>query len=337
MRAMWIAVRGAIAFGAVVLASGAVAVAAPDVPVSPSGIPYTVPAAARAAGWTIAAPEARAAFFASNPVFLAGGPRVELAVDAAWQHRDVDASLAVDRFETRLASVTAKLRTGALSYGASWQMPYRARFDPAAGAAGEELQVAIGGAAIQFAPGLRVGASLAAHLVDGRIEGTAYQASAGVEVELVGLSLAGAAKSPEFGGDASEITAPAWIQVDGRLGLGPLWALAARLGVGWWGDPEPDLAAPVDAGVGASWQILPMLRLLAGAHHIRERGAACPADAAIACLDPALLDLDQGTFLDAGLLLSLPVAHVALAVEDNRAFDATSPATWITLSAGARF
>jgi hypothetical protein len=326
---------GVVATGAMVATGDAFA--APDAPVSPSGIPYTVPAAARAAGWTIAAPESRLALFAANPVFLSGGARAELALDAAWQHRDLDAALALDRFESRLASVTAKLRTGAVSFGASWQKPYHAQFEPAGRGGEAELQVAVGGAAVRFAPGLSAGASVAAHLLRGRVEGTVYQASAGVQVELVGLSLAGAVKSPEFGGDASDITAPAWVQIDSRLGLGPVVALAARLGVGWWGEPAPDLAAPVDAGVGASWQLLPMLRLLAGAHHIRERGTDCAPGAAVACLDPAFLDLDQGTFLDAGLLLALPVLHVALAVEDNRAFDATSPATWVTLSAGAQF
>ena len=43
------------------------------------------------------------------------------------------------------------------------------------------------------------------------------------------------------------------------------------------------------------------------------------------------------TFLDLGVMATLPVVNVGLAVEDSHVFNADSPTTWVTLSANAAF
>jgi len=306
-------------------------------PVSPTGIAYTVPAAARAAGWTLAAPQARLGLVGSNPVFVGGGPSRALAVDAAWEHQDLDASLALDRFESRISSLTGKLTTGGLAVGVSYQRPFHAELDATTASAEHELQVLVGAASLDVMPMLRVGASLAGQFVDSVEDVTTYQATVGAETQVGPLLLAGALKSVPFGGDADRVSEPGWVQLDARAGLGPLFSVGARLGVGWWNDSlDGALETPVDAGVGVSWAVLPTVRLLGGAHHVRERLATLPSGTGFT-VDDALAGLDQGTFLDLGLVLGLQVVDVAVAVEDSHAFGADSPSTWVTLSASAGF
>jgi len=79
-----------------------------------------------------------------------------------------------------------------------------------------------------------------------------------------------------------------------------------------------------------------MVRVLGGVHHIRERLASVPSSGTPS-LGDVLTGLDQGTFLDLGVHLGLPVVGVALAVEDSHVFGADSPSTWVTLSANAGF
>jgi hypothetical protein len=306
-------------------------------PVSPTGIAYTVPAAARAAGWTLAAPQARLGLVGSNPVFVGGGASRALAVDAAWEHQDLDASLAVDRFESRISSLTGKLSTGGLALGVSYQRPFHAELNAPSGSAEHELQVLVGAAALDVLPTVRVGASLAGQFVDSVEDVTTYQASVGVETNVGPLMVAGALKSVPFGGDADRVNEPGWVQLDARAGLGPLFSVGARLGVGWWNDSlDGVLETPVDAGVGITWSVLPMVRVLGGAHHVRERVATLPTGTGFT-VDDALTGLDQGTFLDLGVVLGLQVVDVSLAVEDSHAFGADSPSTWVTLSATAGF
>jgi hypothetical protein len=306
-------------------------------PVSPTGIPYTVPAAARAAGWTLAAPEARTGLVGSNPVFLAGGATRELAVDAAWQHRDIDESLSLDRFESRIASITGKYSTGTLAVGFSYQRPFRAEMESVAGPSERDLQVVLGAVAADVLPLLRVGASLAGQFVESVDNVTTYQATLGAETSVGPLAVAGAVKSGPFGGGADEVLEPGWLQLDARAGLGPVLSVGARLGVGWWNDSlDGALETPVDVGAGATWGLFPMLRVLGGVHHIRERLASCSPQTAGSCLED-LTDLDQGTFLDLGVMLALPVVNIGLAVEDSHVFAADSPSTWVTLSANAGF
>jgi hypothetical protein len=306
------------------------------VPVSPTGIPYTVPAAARGAGWTIAASEARTGFIGSNPAFVVGGARAEIAVDAAWaQRNDVPA---LNELDSRLSSLTGKMSLGNLAAAVSYQRPFHAEFDGAAPNQ-QELRVLLGAVGLELAPALRVGASLAAHELDsaGQKERT-FQASAGVELGVANLLLAGAVKSPIFGADEKRLNEPAWLQADARLGLGPIASLAVRAGVGWWNDNAADaLKVPVDVGIGATWQLMPALRVLAGAHHISDRAVDVIPSGGLSSIDPHQLRLDQGTFLDAGVSIGLAPVHVALAVEDNRVFNPDVPATWVTLSAGANF
>ena len=306
-------------------------------PVSPTGIPYTVPAAARAAGWTLAALEARTALVGSNPVFLAGGATKELAVDLAWQHRDIDESLALDRFESRITAITGKLSTGSVAAGISYQRPFRAEVESASGPSQHEMQVLLGAVAADVLPMLRVGVSLAGQFVESVEDVTTYQATVGAEMGAGPVLVAGAIKSQPFGGDVAEVSEPGWFQLDARAALGPMIALGARLGVGWWNDSlEGLLETPVDAGLGATFGVLPMLRVLGGVHHIRERLAQSSTVPPMS-VDEALAGLDQGTFLDLGVMLGLPLANVTLAVEDSHLFDTDSPSTWVTLSASAGF
>jgi hypothetical protein len=318
---------------------------AQSLPVSPTGIPYTVPAAARAAGWTLAADQARTGFFGSNPAFLCGGSRIEVELDAAWQGRTEDRpELSLDEVEARLGAATGKVRFGNLALGVAYQRPYHAQYSASVlpGEADEELETVVAGAALELVAGVHVGASLATLRV-GRPEGDghSYQASLGVEIAQAGSMLAAAVKSTLFGADAARFDEPTWVQLDGRLGLGPVSALAARLGVGWWnGDAANALEVPIDVGIGARWQVVPLVHVLGGVHQVRHRISdqrVVPLDDPSAIRDALFEDLDQGTFLDLGVLVGAQTWHAALAVEDNRVFGPDIDSTWITLSMGAGF
>lgn len=308
------------------------------VQISPTGLPYTVPAAARGAGWTIAAPEARLGLLGSNPAFIGGGARAEIAVDGVWRDQELDnSSFALDRSEARLSSVAGKLRAGSLAFAVAYQRPFRANYDLAIFREPQEDELEVWTAALgaELIPWLRLGTAVA-WLRTGLAEDLdSYQASLGAEVAAMPVTLGLAFKSEPFGEDIDRLLAPSWVQADARLAVGPLVAIAARLGTGWWNDTRSGrLRGPLDAGVGVAWSIVPSLKLLAGAHHVRER-IDCGCDPGIVVDD--YLRLDQGTFLDAGVVVSLPMASLAVAVEDNHVFDEPAPLTRITLSANARY
>jgi hypothetical protein len=303
-------------------------------PVSPTGIPYTVPAAARAAGWTLAAMEARTGMIGSNPVFIGGGAEREIAADAAWEHRDIDESLAIDRFESRISSLTGKYSTGKVAVGVSYQRPFRAESETSPDQA--DLQVVLGALAVDVLPMLRVGGSLAGQYIESVQDVTTYQATVGAEANAGPLLVAGAVKSAPFGADAEDIAEPGWFQFDARFAMGPVASFGARVGVGWWNnDLDGLLDTPVDVGVGTTWGALPMLRVLGGVHHISERIAS--PEMLTGGVDAAIASLDQGTFLDLGVMATLPLVKIGLAVEDSHVFNADSPTTWVTLSANAAF
>lgn len=311
------------------------------VPISPTGLPYTIPAAARAAGWTFASPEARLGLVGGNPALLAGGSRAEIAVDGVWRRQDLDRSaFDLDRSDLRLSSVTGKLHTGAFAFAAAYQRPYHASYDLGIfrdPAIEEDLEVWTAAAAAAIAPAVHLGTSIAWLRAGRPVEDReSYQATLGAEFEVEPVTLAVAFKSEPFGEDIDRLLAPSWIQIDARVAAGPLLAVAARMGTGWWNNTlSGRLRAPLDAGLGLAWSALPSLRFLAGAHHVRERVDCSNCEPSVAVDD--FLRLDQGTFLDAGVVLSLPRASVALAVEDNHAFDEPAPLTRVTLSANIRY
>jgi hypothetical protein len=306
------------------------------IPISPNGIPYTLPAEARAAGWTVAEPGARTAFLGSNPVFLAGGSRFEVVADLTWQQRDLSLPQAsLDEFETRLGSLTGKAAFGALAVGLSYQKPFHALLESSGLKREDELQTFVAGAALDVLPTLRAGASLARIEVNQADTSSAtYQATFGAEVELVGASVAAAVKTRLFGADAKKLDAPLWVQLDARLPLGPLVSLGVRAGFGDW--KNRDLRNPADLGLGVRWKVLPILGVLAGVHSIRDRTSnqrVVPLSAS----DLLGISLDEGTYLDVGAVLGIGPAHVALAVEDNRFSNPDVSATTVTLTGRAAF
>src|SRR5262245_23090516 len=97
-------------------------------PISPTGIPYAVPAAARAAGWTIVSPSARLGLAGSNPAFFHGGSPAEVEFDGFWEYQDVGSSLDFDRYETGFMALAGKFDLGFVSVGLSYQRPYAAEY-----------------------------------------------------------------------------------------------------------------------------------------------------------------------------------------------------------------
>jgi len=312
------------------------------IPISPTGIPYTVPAAARGAGWTIVSPGARLGLAGSNPAFFRGQGMAEVALDALWEYQDVGSSLDFDRYESRIASMAGKIDLFRVSVGLAYQRPYSSEYRlpryVTDQTVEEGLEVWLGGAAVEITSTLILAGSLAWQRAEvGPRSREAYQATVGLALEFESSTLALAIKSEPFGGDADELLAPFWIQLDGRVAAGPSWTVGARLGTGWWNDTRNDaLRSPIDAGVGVGWQVHRLIQVLAGVHSInpRREDAAIP----LAGTDYTdLLDLEQGTFLDGGIAFGVTGLQAALSVEDSHVFDAEVPGTWVSLSIQAGY
>lgn len=309
--------------------------------IPPTGIVYTLPAAARAAGGTLASPAARLGLAGRNPAFLGGGPRLELALDGIGTWDDLAAASTLDRYDLRVAGLAGKLRLGRVSMGAAYQHPYRrqetlGRFIFRDGRRQEwQLRVGWAGAAVDVVPALRLGVAVAWQRTELVSDLDVWHTLIGTEVEVGRATLAAAYGSRAFGGDAGIISGPDWLHLDVRLPLHDRLTLGARFDVGWpEDDTNEELRRPVDAGAGVRVQILPLLHVLAGLHHVRER-LEPPVGA-----DPQRvreLFIGQGTFLDAGLELRIDRLTLSLAVEDSHAADAEVPSTLVTLSANAGF
>ena len=97
--------------------------------ISPTGIPYTVPAAARAAGWTIVSPPARLGLAGSNPAFLRGLQRFELAIDGSYEFQDAASSTGFDRYQARFTSAAGKIDVGRVSVGLAYERPYASEYE----------------------------------------------------------------------------------------------------------------------------------------------------------------------------------------------------------------
>jgi hypothetical protein len=256
-------------------------------------------------------------------------------VEGTYEYQDFTTipNLPLDANEIRFSTAAAKYRVSRYAFGVLYQRPFNAEHGPGGifrVAVDEGLDVWTGAAAIEVSPGARVGVSFSAlDAWRSDIDRWAYQSGVGMELELQRVVLAAAFKSELFGEDAEALLAPSWLEIDARVPLGPDWALGARLGGGWWNDTRGGrLQSPFDAGVGAAWQARGSLRVLGGVHHVRERvdcggGVICPEE----------LDRDQGTFLDAGVIVQHSMFAASLAVEDSHVFGVTAPSTHVTLSA----
>jgi hypothetical protein len=178
----------------------------------------------------------------------------------------------------------------------------------------------------------RFGASLAMLDQESGPSRRAYQASLGAEWHAARTMVGAAFKSELFGQDRSDLLAPSLVQLDARYALAPAWAAAASFCTGWWNDTRRgQLRSPADFGAGVSWQISHAVRLLAGAHHVRER-RECPPNSELCSLIPR----DQGTFLNAGLHIAFEPVQLAVAVEDNHV-NSDGATTSLTLSARAAY
>ena len=315
---------------------------------SRTGIPYTVPASARAAGWTIAAPQSRLGLAGSNPTFLTTNltgaqtaTRCELAIEGLYQYEDVDQD--GDRHETLFSTATGKVALGRLAVGLGYQHPYHAgpwivrtpsRPEGTGETFDEDFETLFGGAAFAVTPHVFVGAAGAWQRWEtAGLHLDAYQVTLGAEVDVAAATFAAAVKSEPFGEDSETILAPSWLQLDARVPLGSAWALGARFGTGWWNNSgDGRMSTALDAGAGVAIQITPALQLLGGAHHLRER---TELDAMVSASIEEFVNRDQGTFLDCGLVLGISMFHVALAIEDSHVFDASAPTTFVSLAMNA--
>lgn len=319
---------------------------------SPTGIPYTVPASSRAAGWTIAAPQSRLGLAGSNPAFFATsvnlataptGTQCELAIEGIYQYEDVDHD--GDSHETSFSAATGKVALGRLAMGLAYQHPYQSgpwvvrtvfRQEGTGELFDEDFEVLCAGAAFAVAPHVLIGAAGSwQRMESGGFHLDAYQVTLGAEVGVASSTFAAALKSEPFGEDSEMILAPSWLQLDARVPIGSAWALGARFGTGSWNNSRNGMMnTPLDAGAGVAVQIIPTLQLLGGVHHMRERREL---DEPVTAWAEDYVYRDQGTFLDAGLVLGVSMFHMALSVEDSHVFDASSPTTWVSLSMNAAY
>jgi hypothetical protein len=313
-------------------------VVVPPRAVSPTGITTAPPAAARAAGWTIVAPESRSGLMERNPAFLADTAHGGLSITGGWEQRD-DWGSAFDEDLTRLLAVTAEVRVAPVSLGFAYQMADRVDYTLQTISRNEisnfeELATWTCGIAFKPIPTLSVGASFTSLHKESPI-GTVYRATLGTELQTKSLKVAAAFQSQQFGSDADALLAPSWLQLDARMPIGERLAVGARLSSGWWSDTRNGLLqSPFDPGVGGSYRVVPQLRVLAGVHHVRDR-YNLPPD--VPTGDSPLIRRGQGTYLDGGFVLDLPSSsHVALSIEDNH-IDSSAPHTLITLSTGVVF
>ena len=313
----------------------------PGQPVSPTGIATAPPATARAAGWTIVAPEASLGLMERNPAFLTEPPHAGLSITGGWEHRDDWGSFDSDL--ARLQAVTAEVRLAPVSLGFAYQMADRIdlpQLDIFRNGQSyfEELETWTGGIAFKPIPTLSVGASFTSLHKERPVSNTVYRATLGTELQARSLKVAAAFQSQQFGSDADALLAPSWLQLDAVMPIGPRWTVAARLSAGWWSDDARNglLQSPFDPGVGSSYRIVPRLRVLAGVHHVRER-YDLPSEPPLRDLaDSPFIRRGQGTYLDGGFLLDLPASHLALSIEDNH-IDSSAPHTLLTLSTGVVF
>jgi hypothetical protein len=275
-----------------------------------------------------------------NPAFLVEPSRWAVSVSGVWEHRD-DWGTTFEGDAARLQAVTARLRIAPVSLGFAYQLPDRVDYTSLTVfgnriSSWDELETWTAAIALEPIPALSVGASLALIDADYGTADQMYRTTLGMEFELNSLTAAAAFQSEPFGAHTDELLAPSWLQLDARMALGERWAIAARLGSGWWNDTRDGLLrSPLDAGGGGSWRIVPRLRVLAGIHHIRERYDISPEIPPMLAESP-FIRRGQGTYLDAGFLLELPRSRVALSVEDNHV-DSAAAHTLVTLSGDVRF
>src|SRR5262245_11882853 len=85
-------------------------------PVSPTGITTAPSAAARAAGWTIAAPEARLGLVERNPAFLTDAAHGGLSITGGWEQRD-DWGSSFDDDLASLQALTTEVHVARVSLG----------------------------------------------------------------------------------------------------------------------------------------------------------------------------------------------------------------------------
>jgi hypothetical protein len=305
-------------------------------PISATGISYAFPATARAAGWTVVALESRLAMSGSNPAFVAGGDRAEVALGTTWTHRSGETSV-LDLVDdtVRFDAGFLRARVSSVSLVLGYQNPYHLEeelpiYQDTTTRIESNLDVWSFAAACTPRANWHCGASIAMLVQNGGPSRRAYQGSVGVEWQAERMLAAAAFKSELFGEDRLEMLAPALVQVDARYALAPSWAVAASFSGGWWNNTRHGrLHSPADFGAGVSWQAIPAVRLLAGAHHVRDRAECSQA--------PELCELahvDQGTFLGAGVQAIFEPVQFAVAVEDNHV-NSDGATTAVTLSARA--
>lgn len=307
-------------------------------PISPTGVSYVFPAAARGAGWTLAAPESRLGMAGSNPAFIAVGSRAEAVLGGSWTHRTEESSSAtldsdVVRFDHAMAAV--RLRPMWLAFG--YQNADHAAYDldifrDSATRLVENLDTWLVALAGELRSGWTLGGSVAMLDRDRSTESRAYQASIGLQAEGNRAAFGAAFKSEPFGEDRTDMLAPALVELDARYQWTPALSVAARFSGGWWNNTRHGrLQSPLDFGAGAAWQAKPALRFLAGVRQVRER-TECQGDPDY-CF---IVQRDQGTFLCGGLEFRSAPVRLAVAVEDSHV-NAEVPATVVTFSASATY
>ncbi len=317
---------------------------------SPTQMDYTLPAWSRGAGWTLGAAGTRQGLFARNPVFLAAplqSKSLDLTLELQYKRRDADveANPYLDQFEAstqHFGSFSCEIRTAHFGFGLSYQQPYAASFAwsaplyltpvprsasqriPGVSLSLRSLHVASAGEFSGFSFGAAF-SYLQSHFqgdasmypVDNESDWTHLALGCAFESRLGALAVA-YRSSPDTQGDPSGPRGgPPWLLFDGWAPVGPV-ELSVQAGVG----DDETVETLLDWGWGVRWQVHPRWTLLGGMHHLSSREDAAGS--------PGLLD--QGLFLDVGLLAKVGPVALAMALEDSHASDAEFGSTFLTFS-----